>query len=52
MDSSDLLSMDIETLKEFAMDTLGLDVGGIQDRSLVIQQILAQDEELYKERGH
>lgn len=40
--------MTVEELGELA-DHIGLDVSGVKDRSILIQRILAQDEETYGE---
>lgn len=39
--------MSLEELKDFAANTLGLDVEGVEDRSVLLQQILSQDESSY-----
>ena len=44
MRTSSLLNMSLEDLKKFASDELGLDVAGIDDRTLILQQVLSQDE--------
>jgi hypothetical protein len=46
LNADELESMSLEELKDFASEELGLDVSSMGDRSLVLQQILAQDESM------
>jgi hypothetical protein len=48
LSGKDLNLMTVEELGELA-DHIGLDVSGVKDRSILIQRILAQDEETYGE---